>query len=287
VLIAPHIIWLVQENYPPLSWVAIRTSETAFVWLRFLSRYSFGTLGYSLVALATFVVLTRPSLAAWHDIFFPRDERRRMAAIIYWIPILFPIIVAAFSRTNLVSLWNTESLGLLPVVLLSSPLVELSRTAAARIAGFATTVSLASLVASPFVSAGKLIGGVENNALFIGALVTEIETQWKSTTNQPLDIVAGPFTLTSSVAFTLRDKPSNYADFSGYLSPWVDAAALMNKGIAVVCAMRDAGCVRSLDNLAARRAPARRVEVELTPRWLGLSGAPDRFVIAIMPPRYQ
>jgi hypothetical protein len=43
--------------------------------------------------------------------------------------------------------------------------------------------------------------------------------------------------------------------------------------------------VRSLDNLAARRAPARRIEVELTPRWLGLSGAPDRFVIAIMPPR--
>ena len=287
VLIAPHIIWLVQENYPPLSWVAIRTSETAFVWLRFLSRYSFGTLGYSLVALATFVVLTRPSLAAWRDIFFPRDERRRMAAIIYWIPILFPIVVAAFSRTNLVSLWNTESLGLLPVVLLSSPLVELSRTAAARIAGFATTVSLASLVASPFVSAGKLIGGVENNALFIGALVTEIETQWKATTNRPLDIVAGPFTLTSSVAFTLRDKPSNYADFSGYLSPWVDAAALMNKGIAVVCPVRDAGCVRSLDNLAARRAPARRVEVELTPRWLGLSGAPDRFVIAIMPPRCQ
>src|SRR5262245_35950015 len=154
VLIAPHIIWLVQENYPPLIWVAIRTSETVFVWLRGFLGYLFGTLGYSLVALGTFVVLMRPSLAAWRDIFFPRDERRRMAAIIYWIPILFPIVVAAFSRTNLVSLWNTESLGLLPVVLLSSPLVELSRRAAARIAGFATTVSLASLVASPFVAAG-------------------------------------------------------------------------------------------------------------------------------------
>ena len=62
-------------------------------------------------------------------------------------------------------------------------------------------------------------------------------------------------------------------------------AALMNKGIAVVCPVRDAGCVRSLDNFTARRAPARRVEVELTPRWLGLSGAPDRFVISIIPPR--
>ena len=118
------------------------------------------------------------------------------------------------------SVWNTASLGRLPVVLLSSPLVELVRTAAAR---------------------GKLIGGVENHVLF-------------------------------------------YADFASYLSHWVDAAALMNKGIAVVCQMRDTGCVRSLENLAARRAPARRVEVELTPCCLRLSGGPI-FVIAIMPPR--
>jgi hypothetical protein len=208
-----------------------------------------------------------------------------MAAVIYWVPILFPIAFAAFSRTNLVSLWNTAALGLLPVVLLSSPLVELTRTAAARIAGFATIVSLASLAASPFVAAGKLIGGVENHALFNDALVAEIETQWKATTNRPLEIVAGPFTLTSSVAFTLRDKPSNYADFSSYLSPWVDAAGLMNKGIAAVCPVRDMVCMLNLENFASRRPPTRRVEVELTPRWLGLSGAPDRFVIAIMPPR--
>jgi hypothetical protein len=275
----------VQENYPPLIWVATRrTAESAFVWWRNLPVYWFGTFAYSLVALGTFVVLTRPSLAAWRDIFFPRDERRRMAAIIYWIPILFPIAFAAFSRTTLVSLWNTPSLGLLPVVLLSSSLVQLTRTAAARIAGFATVVSLASLVASPFVSAGKLIGGVENHALFIGALVAEIETQWKATTNHPLEIVAGSFTLTSSIAFTLRDKPSTYADFSSYLSPWVDAATLMNKGIAAVCPVRDMVCMLNLENLVSRRPPVRRVEVELTPRWLGLSGAPDRFVIAIMPP---
>src|SRR5262245_7907657 len=51
--------------------------------------------------------------------------------------------------------------------------------------------SLASLVASPFVSAGKLIGGVENHALLIDVLVAEIETQWNATTNRPLDVVAG------------------------------------------------------------------------------------------------
>ena len=81
-----------------------------------------------------------------------------------------------------------------------------------------------------------------------------------------------------------RESCVFYADFASYLSHWVDAAALMNKGIPAVCQVRDTGCVRSLENLAARRAPARRVEVELTPCCLRLSGGPI-FVIAIMPPR--
>jgi hypothetical protein len=65
-----------------------------------------------------------------------------------------------------VLVWNTASLGRLPVVLLSPPLVELVRTAAAR---------------------GKLIGGIENHVLF-------------------------------------------YADFSSYLSRWVDRGGLSGAG---------------------------------------------------------
>ena len=37
--------------------------------------------------------------------------------------------------------------------------------------------------------------------------------------------------------------------------------------------------------LAKQRPVARRVEVDLTPRWFGLSGEPAHFVIAIMPPQ--
>jgi hypothetical protein len=141
-----------------------------------------------------------------------------MAAIIYWVPILFPITLAAFSRGQ--SRVRVEYSIARAFTGCAAVVVELVRTAAAR---------------------GKLIGGVENHVLF-------------------------------------------YADFASYLSHWVDAAALMNKGIAAVCQVRDTGCVRSLENLAARRAPAWRVEVELTPCCLRLSGGPI-FVIAIMPPR--
>ncbi|MBI4365831.1 MAG: glycosyltransferase family 39 protein, partial [Deltaproteobacteria bacterium] len=286
VLIAPHVLWLVQEDFPPLRWVATRRASANLMdWLRSLSAYSFGTMGYSAVAVGAYVLLLRPSLAAWRDILLPRDAARRMAAIIFWLPLLVPIAGAAVTRSNLVSLWNTESLALLPVVLLSSALITVSREVAARIAGFAIIVSVLALVASPIVAVAKLNSGVENDASYVPAATAAVEREWELTTDRPIEILAGPFGLTSSIAFTLKDRPSTFADFSLYLSPWVDAQALLRKGLAVICPSRDTSCLKNMDRLAQNRPQARRVEVELTPRWFGLAGAADRFVIAIMPPR--
>jgi hypothetical protein len=216
---------------------------------------------------------------------FPREPQRRMAVLIFWLPLLLPIVVATASQRALLSLWNAPSLALLPVALMSSPLVVVGRIAAIRIAGFAVTFSLLALLVSPIVAAVKLVTGVENDASYVPAAAGAVEREWKSQTDRPLEILAGPFGLTSSVAFTLKDRPSTYANFSPYLSPWVDANALMHKGVAVICPRRDMICMEHLQQLTTRRPAARQVDVELTPRWLGFSGGADRFVIAILPPR--
>ena len=150
---------------------------------------------------------------------------------------------------------------------------------------FAVTFSLFALLASPIVAAVKLATGVENDASYVPAVAAAVEREWKSQTDRPLEILAGPFGLASSVAFTLKDRPSTYADFAPYLSPWVNAEALMHKGLAVVCPGRDADCMGQSQQLTARHPALRQVDLELTPRWLGFSGRPDRFVIAILPPR--
>ena len=286
VLIAPHVVWLFREDFPPLRWVATqRTSASPLDWLRSLSEYSFGTMGYCAVAVLTCLLLVRSPPAAWRDVLFPRDAARRMALLIFWLPMLLPIVAAAATRTNLLSLWNTESLTLLPVVLLSSPLITVTRTAAARIAGAAIVVSVAALIASPIVAATKFKAGVENDASYVSAAVVAIDRAWQTATDRPLEILAGPFGLASSIAFTLKDRPSTFTNFSLFFSPWVDEQALMRKGLAVICPSRDTACVQNMDALAKKRPEARRVELELTPKWLGFAGTPDRFVIAIMPPR--
>lgn len=286
VLIAPNLVWLVQNDFPPMHWVSTRrVAEHVSDWVGSLQEYAFGTIGYAAVAMATYGVLVRPSLAALRDSLFPRDNARRLAAVIFWLPLLLPIACALVMRVRLLSVWNEESLTLLPVVLLSSPLITASRTVAARIIGFAIIASVGALLASPFVAGAKLIGGVENFATYVPAASAAIEREWRATTNRRLEIVAGPVTLTESVSFTLSDQPSTYSNFSAYLSPWVDEQALLHKGLAIICLANDPLCLQKIDELAKRRPVARRVEVELTPRWLWLSGEPLRFLIAMLPPR--
>lgn len=285
VLLAPHVAWLIRESFPPLQWVSTRRiTEGVYSWISSTTEYSLGTLGYSIVTLATYAVLVRPSPPAIRDSMMPSDNERRTAAVIFWIPLLLPLLIAILSKVNLLSVWNTGSLALLPVVLLSSPLVSVSRVVAARIIGFSTIVSVVALLVSPLVAASK-VSGIENNANYVSEAVKAIEGEWRATTDRPLEILGGPFGLVSSSAFTLKDRPSTYADFSSYMSPWADTAALTRKGMAIICPARDEFCLRFLDALAKIRPLARRTEVELTPRWLWLTGEPARFVIATMPPR--
>jgi hypothetical protein len=284
--VAPHAYWLVREHFPPLTWVATRRASASLAdALRSLTEYSAGTLGYAAVAIAVVLLIVRPSRKGLRDGLLPRDPDRRRAALLFWAPLLIPIPVAFASGTNLLSLWNTPALNLLPVLLLGSPLVTVTGAQVARIAAVAVTVTLVALLASPVIAFAILRGGVENNAAYVHPVAAVLEREWKRTTDRPLALIAGPFTLVSSVAMYIRDRPSTWADFSPYLSPWVDDSRIARDGVAIVCPADEGWCVDAITRLARQRPEARRAEIELTPRWLGLPGTPQRFVIVTMPPR--
>jgi hypothetical protein len=83
----------------------------------------------------------------------------------------------------------------------------------------------------------------------------------------------------------MSDQPSTFADFSPYLSPWVNDERLARQGIAIVCPVVETWCMGQADALSVRQPAARKLEVEITPRWLTLEGSPQRFIITIVPPR--
>ncbi len=285
-LIAPHVVWLIKNNFPPLNWVGTRRiSQSVFDALGSLMEYSFGTLGYCAFALIVFWIYVRPSPAGLRASAFATQTERRRASIIFWTPLLAPIALAFALRTNLLSLWNTPALALLPVMLMASPLVKVTRDAAARIAATAVTFTLLVVLVSPIIAGVTLRLGVENHAAFARGVADKVQSEWAATSGKPLTLVAGPFGLASTASFYLHDKPSTYSDFSPYLAPWLKNDTLARSGGAVVCPVSDAYCGRNLDMLVARQRGGRRTEVEVVPHWLWMRGAPERFLIATLPPQ--
>jgi 4-amino-4-deoxy-L-arabinose transferase-like glycosyltransferase len=285
VAIAPHVVWLVRKNFPPLTWVATRRVSTSFGdTLYSMVEALGGTFAYAAIAIALVLIFVRPRPLALADGFLPKDERRT-AAILFWIPLLLPIVPALIKNINLLSLWNTPALNLLPVMLLGSALVVVPRVAVLRIAAVATMLTLLFVAMSPLVAFTLLKTGVENDAAYARLLMEATEREWHKDTGKPLKLIGGPFALVSTAAFYGKDHPSTFAHFSNYLSPWVDDARIARVGMAIMC--DDTWlCRRYTDEIAARYGGAsHQAEVTLSRRWLGFQGPPARFIIAIVPPR--
>ena len=149
--LAPHVWWLVANNFPPITWVTTRRLAASFGdTLGSMAEYLGGTAAYGGIAIALVLVFVRPGRTALVNGFVPRDERR-MAAILFWTPLLLPLLAALITGTSLLSLWSTPALNLLPVMLLGSPLLIVPRVAVLRLAsqGIAVTPG------SPFAVEGR------------------------------------------------------------------------------------------------------------------------------------
>ena len=168
VAVAPHVLWLIRENFPPITWVTTRRVAASFgdtARARAASALG-GTVAY---AARGACARARSSCgrrrAALADGLLPRDERRG-AAILFWTPLLLPVVPALIKSINLLSLWNTPALNLLPVMLLGSPRRDVPRVAVLRIASVVTVLTLLIVAASPFVAFALLKSGVENDAAY-------------------------------------------------------------------------------------------------------------------------
>jgi hypothetical protein len=294
VAVLPHVIWLVQENFPPLYWITTRrVAHSGWDLVHSSADFTFGAIGYVSVAILLVALLVHPSNAAVRDSWFVLDQKRRTATVLFWTPLLLPLIIAAVLRTNLQSIWNVPAFNLVPVMMLASPLVVVSRITLMRLAAIVTAITLIAVAMSPLVALTILKRGVENNAAYAKLSAVAIEDEWRQTTDAPLRLVAGPFALVDSAAFYMRDKPSTYANigdnffssFSSRLSPWVTEARIADQGIAIICPADESVCLKDMNKLTAGRPAGRHSEVTLTRHWLGLTGGTRRFVIATVPPR--
>jgi hypothetical protein len=284
-MLTPHLLWLYQHDFAPFSFAVTQHGERSLAAsLKGALSYLAGAVAYAVVPVALAFLAARPNRDALLDTLSPSTPQRRLVAFAFWLPLLIPAAVAPFAGVELVSLWTMSAWTLLPVVLLSSPLIAVPRVATIRVVTIAIAFPLVMTLAAPLIALGIHHAGVKPGAAHSRLLAKAVEHFWREVSDQPLRLVGGDADLAFGVAFYAGEKPSAFPDLDPSFATWITPARIARDGIAVVCPVESKDCVSKADALAAGRAPQRR-EVTLTRTHWGMTGAPARYLILMVPPR--
>jgi 4-amino-4-deoxy-L-arabinose transferase-like glycosyltransferase len=290
--ISPHLIWLVQHNFPPLHWVGDQLNtgvEPKDTWR--MVRHETG-----LIAIP--VLVAALALLPWHTQPADQSPARKPGAIL--VPIIavvlvcVPILVAIPLHVRLKNEWGDALFFIVPVALLAlAPWLAVRRRAVARTATVAAVATALQVVVSPFYALATFMDRPNRDAFApTSELAREVTRLWRARFSTPLPIVVATFDLAAPVAFYSPDHPRMFADspdppriFAAdqpEFSPWIDYPAdLRRNGFVGIC---DDGQTDCLDYLARLDPHAEKLDVTLMREVAGLKATPWRFHIRIARP---
>ena len=291
-LLAPHGVWLVTHDFMPITYALDAHSAKTFgQTMANAANYLAGGVGYAAAPVILVLALTRPSGAALADTLLPRTPERRFVAVAFLATLVIPAVFAPVFKYDLNPIWTMSDFVLLPVLLLSSPAIALSRRAVVSIVAFAVALPPVMLAAAPAIALAAHLRGVDPPLAHAELLARQVEQLWRRTTDRPLRIVGGDFGIANMTAFYLPEQPSPFPVLEPETAPWVTPELIARDGAAMVCNLypdqHDCTIVlkRAMDKAIDRNPPPRRLELTIARSYLGIPGEPERYLIIAAPPR--
>jgi hypothetical protein len=295
-LLLPHLGWLFAHHFAPLAYAVNVHAVSGLAAAERAVGYLAG--GASYVALPVLLVLAtaRPSRDAVHDLLIPtvgNAPARRFVTITFWTALLLPAVVAPVARLELHSIWTMSNFTLLPLVLLSSPLITIARTKILAIVTIAVLLPFIVLAAAPVIAlTTNSHASLSLPADYGYPLAQQMALEWRRTTNRPLRLVGGDLDLAYVSAFYLPDRPSAFAVSLSEPAPWVDEARILRDGIVLICYLHwdEPHCLHSavrkvIDDILTRSPATRRIEIAIPGVPRGVRGQYPGFIIFIVPPK--
>jgi len=283
--LAPHLVWLYANGFTPFAYAMDTHPGTLLECLWSGVDYVIGAAAYVVAPIVLGLLAARPSPAALRDMIWPQAPDRRLVLLAFALPLALPTVLAIAAHEVVTSLWAIAGMTLLPVVLLSSPLIVVPRIAARRILGLAIAFPLVALALSPLIAWVIHQRGVPNYATHYSGLARAIEQAWRETTDRPLRVLGSYNNVLYGALFYLPKDVTPLEIVEPRVTPWIDEARVARDGIALACPVAESACMKALEARAARGPVGRRTEVAITRRYLGTDDKPDRFVIVTIRPR--
>jgi 4-amino-4-deoxy-L-arabinose transferase-like glycosyltransferase len=283
-VLAPHIFWIATHGFTTVDF-AFTSHATSLARAAAGSLYFLlSVLGYIAAPIVLGALATLPSVAAIKDTLAPVGPERRTLLIAFAAPPLLAALVAVAARADLDPLWSMSAMTLLPVVLFSSPLLSVNRTAAVNILALAIVLPLVMLAASPVIALVIHRQGVPNYASHYRLIAQAVEQAWRAQSDKPLRIVGGNRPVVDGSNFYFAAPPATFVLGDPARTPWVDQARIEREGIAIVCPRVEPGCLSELSGYAARYG-GKIEDVILARQFFGTTDSPIDYRIAIIPPR--
>ncbi|WP_048647894.1 glycosyltransferase family 39 protein [Nitratireductor soli] len=248
-LIAPHAIWLVQNDFLPLSYAAEQGNGSALAGLSSAPRFIGALLAYLLpVILVLMIAILRNGRGAWF-------ETRQFNALRH------TLLGRALLWTNFGSLVLTLLLGLVFAVQFSSvwalPLyfsapiflmmfVRPGRLEAQKPAIPAAVVIYGAclLALSPLILREEAKDTSNYNSVPVKAIALAIDQAWAGRIGTPLAYVAGDKILASGTTFYAPSRPYSMQNNAFDLTPWVSEQDIARHGIVIACFKEQASCIK-------------------------------------------
>jgi len=279
---APHVAWLFAQDFAPFTYAV--EAHTATLESAALAGIGFllGVAAYIAAPVILAALALRPGLAAVGDTLWPRTPERRLVLVSFVVPLILPVFAGIALKVDIVSLWTMCAMTLLGVVLLSSPLVNVSRAAAVRLLALAVAFPIVMALAAPAIAIWIHREGVPNYATHYRLLAAAVDKIWQETNNRPLRYLGSYTNIVNGVSFYSTDRPHTLDIADPPATPWSDEASVRREGIALVCPEPELVCMHYLN---ARAGDAPRHAVTLSRKHLGVADAPVRYIIVVQPPK--
>ncbi|MFC0240462.1 glycosyltransferase family 39 protein [Rhodopseudomonas telluris] len=279
-VLAPHLAWLVEHRFPSFAYAAAHESDGFVHNARDTLSYLAGCVGYAALALIVWAVLLRPSRAALVESAWPADPQRRLIVTIQVLMLVLPAPVALVSGIRIVPLWTMPAWTLLPVVLLSSPLIAVGRDALRKVLIGAAALALTILAAAPGVAVVIHTTSHPEPFEYASLLADDIAREWQRHSSLPIRLVAGETVLAENTAYYLRTDTRSFAT-SDIAALKAEATA---RGAALVCSAADQPCLATAEQIAAGQKQILRSKVWLNRTLFGLAGGTVQDVFFLVLP---
>jgi hypothetical protein len=282
-LLVPHVQWLVQNEFVSVTHATrfvTTTSDVAGAIVKFIA----SPFAYVVLAVIAMALVVRPPRTALTDVALPAEDDRRLAISMFAAPFAVAILGAIAFELILSSLFAASMLTLLPVILLSSPNVVVTRHVTIGLAAAAFAFALGALILSPIVALVTLRESGRYETEHMHRLATEAERAWRETSDRPLRLVAGPYAYANVLAFYLADRPLSLSIYPRRTTALIVDPGIAREGFLVICPAEDEPCSAALMPYAPGGRPVVDREIVSTPTLWGVAGRTRHFVIRTVAP---